>query len=104
MTPRLAPEKRPLVMRRFVRLPVAALICLIIGSIFLAESALHAPNGEKPDPVYGDTFARGAGASNQPAQVRGADGAVLDAWLFTPRRPNGAGVILLHGVGDTRVG
>src|SRR5262249_34415988 len=25
-------------------------------------------------------------------------------WLFTPRAPNGAAVILLHGVGDTRTG
>ena len=29
---------------------------------------------------------------------------MLDGWLFTPREPYGSGVILLHGVGDSRIG
>jgi uncharacterized protein len=40
----------------------------------------------------------------EPAQVTAADGVALQGWLFTPSQRNGAGVMLLHGVGDTRLG
>src|SRR5437879_9424203 len=38
------------------------------------------------------------------AMLRARDGVVLAGWQFTPRDSNGSVVILLHGVGDTRLG
>jgi len=51
-----------------------------------------------------DSIARPIGATLEPVEVKAGDGAVLSAWLFTPARPNGSAVILLHGVGDARSG
>ncbi len=65
----------------------------------VADNALHI-YGKAPD----EALARAVGFPWQPAEVTASDGAVLRAWLFTPRKPNGGAVILLHGVGDTRAG
>lgn len=37
-------------------------------------------------------------------ETAAADGAVLRAWFMRPEQPNGDAVILLHGVGDNRMG
>jgi uncharacterized protein len=37
-------------------------------------------------------------------EIRAADGVALRAWMFRPIHENGAGVILLHGVADSRKG
>ena len=79
-------------------------IGLTIGSGILAENALHIWNHPSAEASAADAVARQANAAWQPAQITADDGARLDAWLFTPARPNGAGVILMHGVGDTRLG
>jgi uncharacterized protein len=91
-------------MRRTVRLALAVLIGLLFSSIFLAESALHIPEHPQPSLPYARAFARTMGAGVESVQLRAADSALLDAWLFTPARPNGAAVIVLHGIGDTRTG
>jgi hypothetical protein len=72
--------------------------------ILVAEGALHIPFRPNPESAYADSIARGSAAVWETARVSADDGVVLDGWLFTPRDPNGSGVILLHGVGDTRVG
>ncbi len=51
-----------------------------------------------------DGVASHANSRWETARVTAADGAVLDGWLFTPANPNGGGVIVLHGVADTRQG
>jgi dipeptidyl aminopeptidase/acylaminoacyl peptidase len=91
-------------MRWLIRLGTAVLIGLAIGSAFLAENALHVWTRAAPDPAEAGALARQGAASWKPVKVTADDGARLDAWLFTPRQPNGAGVILMHGVGDTRMG
>jgi len=55
-------------------------------------------------PRAADDLARRTDSTWQLAYVTTRDAAVLQGWLFTPARPNGAGVILLHGVSDTRHG
>ncbi len=47
---------------------------------------------------------RSTNSSWRDVRIRATDGTSLDAWLFTPREPNGSAVIALHGVGDTRRG
>jgi len=90
------------------RLPIAALIGVTIGSlvapILVAEGALHIQSRPQPDPHEADAIARGSASTWEPARTPAADGVVLDAWLFTPHQPNGSGVLVLHGVGDTRSG
>ena len=73
----------------------------IAASAVVANNALHV-YVPAPNPSLADATA--AGDDWQNAQVTASDGAVLRGWLFTPQRPNGAAVILLHGVGDTRAG
>jgi len=90
----------------FIRGTLAVLISLnLVGSIFLAENALHLPDGKRPDmateSLDASQFSKSAGASSHFVQVHASDAAILSAWLFTPSHPNHAAVILLHGVGDT---
>jgi uncharacterized protein len=74
------------------------------ASIIAAEGALVIRDKPAASPRAADDLARQTDATWQLAYVTTGDGAVLQGWLFTPVRPNGAGVILLHGVGDTRHG
>jgi dipeptidyl aminopeptidase/acylaminoacyl peptidase len=95
-------------MRKLRRFLVAGLIGTSIGtvavSILVAENAVHIRARPKPDPGYAAALVNGTGTNWQPARTTAADGVELDAWIFTPREPNGAAAILLHGVADTRAG
>lgn len=95
-------------MRIARRLIVVASIGIAIAfallAIFVAEGAVHLWVHPQPDPAAADRVSRIADSTWQSAAVAGADGARLSAWIFTPRRPNGSAVILLHGVNDTRRG
>jgi pimeloyl-ACP methyl ester carboxylesterase len=87
---------------------MAALIGVTIGCvatpILVTEGALHIVARPRPDGHDADAIARGSASTWESARVGAPDGIVLDGWLFTPRERNGSGVILLHGVGDTRIG
>ena len=49
------------------------------------------------------TFAQ-IGAHREEFDVRAPDGAILRGWKVRAARPNGAGVLVLHGVADNRYG
>lgn len=72
----------------------------------IIEYALHiSPSYRRPAAEsLGRGLAGASGARLLDAEVRGADGAVLRAWLLEPARPVARAVILLHGVADTRKG
>jgi pimeloyl-ACP methyl ester carboxylesterase len=91
-------------MRHAIRLAIIGFITLAAGSAFLAENALHIWNHPQPDPALASTIARQGAASWRSCGITAGDGVRLDAWLFVPRQANGAGVILLHGIADTRAG
>jgi dipeptidyl aminopeptidase/acylaminoacyl peptidase len=95
-------------MRRAFRPAVAVLIGLAVGlpclSVFVTEGALHIWQRTAPPTVFAEALSRQTGASWDAVQVAAGDGVVLDGWLFTPRPYNGAAVIALHGVADTRLG
>src|SRR3984885_10363730 len=90
------------------RLLVAAFIGVTLGAIvtpvLVSESALHIGMRPRPEPAEADAIARDSASTWETARTAAVDGTALDGWLFTPREPNGSGVILLHGVGDTRSG
>jgi hypothetical protein len=87
------------------RLLIAATIGVTIGSlaapILVAEGALHIAFRSRPEPDQANAIVRDSASAWEPARTTAADGVMLDGWLLSPRQPNGSGVILLHGVGDT---
>ena len=95
-------------LHRAKRLLIAAAIGLMIGlpaaSWLVAEGALHIRERPKPEPRLAQSVADSADATWEPVEIAAADGTPLSGWIFTPEHPNGAAVILLHGVGDTRAG
>src|SRR5215472_10242226 len=91
-------------MRAVIRLTIFLLLLTLAGSIFVAEGSLHIWHRETPSPAAADSIATHDDASWSDVKVTAPDGVVLDAWLFTPHRPNRSAVIALHGVADTRVG
>src|SRR5580698_11526450 len=83
---------------------ILLLVFTIIVPIYLAEGALHIHQTAVPAPDAADYLARINGATWQPARQRAADGVQLQGWYFHPSDFNGAAVLLLHGIGDTRLG
>jgi len=80
------------------------LISAVVVPVFIAEGSLHIHNRVIPDARAADYLALHNGAAWQPAAIQAADGIPLQAWFFRPAEFNGAAVLLLHGVGDTRLG
>jgi uncharacterized protein len=90
------------------RLCAAACIGVIIGSIaipvVIAEGALHINGRPSANPAAADRLARICEAAWRPVSIIASDGVKLAGWFFTPAEHNGGAVLLLHGVGDTRLG
>jgi dipeptidyl aminopeptidase/acylaminoacyl peptidase len=84
--------------------PIGLAISTAAVPVFIAEGSLHIHNRIVPDSHAADYFARQNDATWQPAVLKAADGIQLQAWFFRPAEFNGAAVLLLHGVGDTRLG
>jgi uncharacterized protein len=78
----------------------------IVGGIFLADGTLHLPRRRLTDEQTSQVrktmqpFAAGF----DEASITASDGAVLRAWEIRPRQSNGDAVIVLHGMGDNRLG
>ncbi len=89
---------------------LAVLTGILLGGIYapvaLTEGALRIlpPFRRETPPAVAARIASQAGGAWRNAEVRAADGIVLRGWWFSPCAPNGAVVILLHGVADTRSG
>jgi len=90
------------------RVLIAILAGLLVGflivPIFIAEASLHIHNRVVPDPHAADYFASRSGAAWEPAEITAEDGVKLLGWFLRPADFNGAAVLLLHGVADTRLG
>lgn len=91
-------------MRRICGLIVAVRMGLTCGIVVITDNAIRRQPHAPRQSGAADTVARNTGAGWEHAQVTATDAVVLKAWLFTPLKPNGSAVILLHGVGDTRLG
>jgi uncharacterized protein len=95
--------------RRFRRIILGLSLYLVfcgIAGIFVADGALHP--ARRPLTEEETQAARQAvlalDSDLQDVSVAPPDGATLRAWLIHPRRDNGDAVILLHGLGDNRLG
>ncbi|MGC2638812.1 MAG: hypothetical protein WA294_16635 [Acidobacteriaceae bacterium] len=84
-------------------------IAAILGSSYLVASCVAAALlvDLALDPVRRPLDPQAASALRVPVEnvsIAAVDGVTLRAWFAEPRQPNGAGVILLHGVADNREG
>lgn len=84
----------------FIGAPIALGVCAVV----VTNGALHVPHGKLPPPQAAEALARRTNSTWMDLRVRAHDGLILDGWLFTPHAPNGAAVIALHGVADSRLG
>jgi uncharacterized protein len=80
-------------------------ICLV-GGIFLADGTLHPQRRLLSDEEVslGHKTFETLDAVLQDVSITVLDGAVLRGWAIHPRNWNGDAVILLHGLGDNRLG
>ena len=95
--------------RRLRRILFAILLYLalcLVGGIFLADGTLHP--GRRPlreDEVAAmHQAAQALDANMKDVAITAEDGAVLRGWRIRPHNGNGDAVILLHGLGDNRIG
>jgi len=79
---------------------------MLIAGVLLCEITLHpARRGLTPaDEISAQALAARQHASLQNVTLTAWDGTTLRAWLFNPGTPNGTAIILLHGLGDNRMG
>lgn len=81
------------------------LMCMAAG-VIVASGALH-PGRRLVEPAALSTLrqtARSLDASLEDAEITTADGVRLRGWSLLPSAANGDAVILLHGLGDNRMG
>ena len=78
----------------------------VIAGILVAETTLH-PQRRPLDAGLaseGNALARRTQSTQRDISIRTEDNLVLRAWLFRPNSNNGNTVLLLHGLGDNRIG
>lgn len=97
---------------RLLRLALLVLVtyltlCALIGA-WVGDAALHVPRRaiDASATRAAEGVAERQHARMEAVAMQAADGALLRAWLFTPRDGEGTGdaVLLTHGIVDTRVG
>jgi uncharacterized protein len=82
-----------------------AVFC-VVGGIFVADATLHParrPITDDEVAAMRNTAAKHA-AEFEDVAITMPGGVTLSAWKLRPRNANGDAVILLHGLGDNRVG
>jgi predicted alpha/beta-fold hydrolase len=95
---------------RFLKATLAVLSALyllgtIFGGISLGSMATHPGRVPITDDEKRLVIAQsGEGAVLSEVSITVSDGAILRAWQIRPHMPNNDAVIVLHGVGDNRLG
>lgn len=92
---------------RLLLLLLSAVAVLALGSaVALCEFSVRIPSPFRipPRTQWADAVASRHGAAWREVEIRAADGAPLRAWFFEPKASNGAVVLVLHGIADTRGG
>lgn len=77
---------------------------LMIAGVILAESATRIPRSFRWLPPRSVAYAAAveSGATLRDLEIAAADGVQLRAWMLSPHEPNGAAMLVLHGVGAHR--
>jgi dipeptidyl aminopeptidase/acylaminoacyl peptidase len=95
--------------KRLLRVAACAVLLYLLGAIALAEISLHPVRVRRGSRLtklttLADQSAEASGGRLQNVSIQAQDGARLEAWFVQPAASNGNVVVLLHGVGDSRVG
>jgi len=77
-----------------------------VGGIYLADGTLHPARRLLTENEIAEMWqsAHAADSEMDDVSITTADGAVLQGWSLRPHHANGDAVILLHGLGDNRMG
>lgn len=98
--------RHPVFRRICTVLIILYVLFIVVAGIGLAEIALH-PGSHAVTPGE-ERNARAAAEADsehfEDVELHTPDGATLRAWFLSPQDSNGNAVLLLHGVGDNRVG
>src|SRR5580698_3545835 len=92
--------------RRLILAVVLYLTFCSIAGIWVADGTLHPPRRPltpEDEPAMSHS-AHALDADLQDVSITTPDAIMLRAWAIHPRHANGDSVILLHGLGDNRVG
>lgn len=86
-------------------LALYSVLCLI-GGVYLADGTLHPARRELTNEEVADVQAAvyEMGAELQDVSITTPDGVVLRGWLLRPAHANADAALLLHGLGDNRLG
>src|SRR5438552_2590768 len=79
--------------------------CAVAG-VYLADATLH-PARRALTELEAARFrqsVRAHSAQLQDVSITARDGTTLQGWIVRPLNPNGDAVLLLHGLGDNRLG
>lgn len=102
--------KVPTMRRRIVSILLTLLfapsiIAMIVGWLVAPSFLRPQRRPLTPDLVQqADASFTSIGAHREPLDVRAADGVLLHGWKVRAAQPNGAWVLLFHGVADNRMG
>jgi uncharacterized protein len=85
---------------------VLYLVCCTIGGIYLADASLHPGRRAltPEDVAMFQSMLRSVHADLRDVAITTSDQFVLRGWLLRPTRPSGDAVVILHGLGDNRIG
>ena len=86
-------------------LALYAAVCTV-GGIYIADGTLHPGRRTLVEEEAANfrLVVQQEGTALTDASITTSDGAVLKAWLMRPAHPNGDAALLLHGLGDNRLG
>ncbi len=95
--------------RRFRRILLGIFVYLAVctvGGVYLADGTLHPGRRPLTDGEVAEMrqSAHVLDAELEDSSITTADAAVLRGWTLRPHHGNGDAVILLHGLGDNRIG
>jgi uncharacterized protein len=99
-----------MLLSRRVRYSLFALVLYLtlctIGGIYVADGTLHPARRPLPEEEITAVrnSARALDADLADVSITTPDHATLRAWIIHPHHPNGDAVLLLHGLGDNRLG
>jgi uncharacterized protein len=93
-------------LRLLIWLPAAYAVVCLAAAIFLAHGTLHAYHRPLPPTAESNMIQIATGLHSLLAEVQisAFDDILLRAWFIQPQQGNGEAVILLHGLGDNRLG
>lgn len=93
-------------LRWLIFLATLYLMVCVVGGVYLGDGTLRPARRPLSDEeaVAAREAVKDVAAEFEDVSVTAGDGAVLRGWLLSPAQANGSAALLLHGLGDNRLG